>query len=78
MIGEFRFVIVLGTEVPDAVPSFRLVVDFLVETFEPLSWTRSHDIEMFLEGGSTVKHLARGQRLVTTGRKMDGQTDMRT
>ena len=70
MIGEFRFVIFLRTEVPDPVPAFRLVVNFFVESLEPLSRTRSHDIEVFLKTGPAMKHLARGQRLVTTGRKV--------
>ena len=60
VIGELRFVIVLGTEVPDTVPLLRLVMNLLVKTFEPLPQTRPQGLKMLSYVCAAMKHPAVG------------------
>ena len=61
VIGELRFVIVLGTEVPDTVPLLRLVMNLLVKTFEPLPQTRPQGLKMLSYVCAAMKHPAVGE-----------------
>ena len=72
MIGEFCFVIILRSEIPDTMPTLWLVVNFLVESFPPLPGTGTLDLRIT----TVVKDFTGTHGFISVGGKMGGKTDM--